>query len=250
MNPTAYLFDLDETLIPEDAPIAAGYLAVAQRVWGASAGAAEAVVVRDAVRARWAADAPRPDYGASVQIGGDDGLCAAFDGDHPAQRELRAFLPHFRATAFDALLPAERRGSGEALAQRWRQRRWDAQGVYPGARELLAGLRARAPLGLVTNGPSDVQRHKLAITGLADAFDVVVASCDVGVGKPDPEIFRIALAALDASPAQVVMIGNDRGRDVEGAASAGLQTIWVQHGAGVAPPGAVASLAAVAERLA
>jgi len=46
----------------------------------------------------------------------------------------------------------------------------------------------------VTNGASDLQRRKLAIAGLEEYFDVVVASCDLGLGKPDPAIFDAALS--------------------------------------------------------
>jgi putative hydrolase of the HAD superfamily len=82
----------------------------------------------------------------------------------------------------------------------------------------------------VTNGTSDLQRRKLALTGLAEHFDVVVASCDIGVGKPDPAIFAAALDALGVAPSEAVMVGNDRERDIAGAAAAGIRGLWIQHG--------------------
>jgi putative hydrolase of the HAD superfamily len=95
---------------------------------------------------------------------------------------------------------------------------------------VLALLRRHVRLALVTNGASDLQRRKLAVSGLKEHFDVVVASCDVGVGKPDPAIFEAALDGLGVSAAEAVMVGNDRERDVEGAASAGIRSLWIQHG--------------------
>ncbi|HSD49880.1 MAG TPA: HAD-IIA family hydrolase [Candidatus Methylomirabilis sp.] len=55
------------------------------------------------------------------------------------------------------------------------------------------------------------------------------------VGKPMPHIFRVALARLDVSPQEAVMIGDSLVSDVRGAQAVGLRTIWL------APPGAAAS---------
>jgi putative hydrolase of the HAD superfamily len=95
---------------------------------------------------------------------------------------------------------------------------------------VLERLRRHVPLALVTNGASDLQRRKLALTGLAEHFDFVVASCDIGVGKPDPAIFRVALEALGVAASDAVMVGNDRDRDIRGAAAAGVRALWIQHG--------------------
>lgn len=224
----AVLLDLDETLIPEEEPLLAGYRAVAGDGDGDGA-----LALRDAARARWAREAPCPEFRASVQVGASDGLSASFAGDGAPLAAIRAYLPHFRATVFER----------PELVEVWRRARFDAQTVYPGALELLGALGSRFRLALVTNGPSDLQRRKLAITGLAEHFDVVVASGDIGAGKPDPAIFAAALAALGAAPSEAVMIGNDRARDIDGAAAAGIRGIWVQHGGA---EGAVGDLAEVA----
>jgi HAD superfamily hydrolase (TIGR01549 family) len=177
-------------------------------------------VLRASVRELWRGEAPAPDFRARVNVSASDGLSADFAGAHPALAEIRAFLPRFRAAAL-----------GDRL-ERWRRARWAAQDAYPHAHELLASLRGRFRLGLVTNGPSDQQRRKLAHTGLAEHFDAVVASCDIGVGKPEPAIFAAALDALGVAAADAVMVGNDKGRDVGGAAAAGIRGIWIQHGGG------------------
>jgi phosphoglycolate phosphatase-like HAD superfamily hydrolase len=39
---------------------------------------------------------------------------------------------------------------------------------------------------VITNGPGDTQRHKLAATGIDQHFDAIVISGEVGVAKPDP----------------------------------------------------------------
>src|SRR4051794_18374880 len=182
----AVLFDLDETLIPEDGPLEHAYLAVVRELHGPDAGAQEVAALRSDLRAVWAREAPAPDYRARVNVSASDGLIATFAGDGAERAAIRAFLPRFQAAAF---------GGADGLLERWRRVRWESQTVYPGAHVVLRTLRGRFRLGLVSNGASDLQRTKLARTGLADCFDAVVVSSDVGAGKPDPHVF---LAALDA----------------------------------------------------
>jgi HAD superfamily hydrolase (TIGR01450 family) len=55
------------------------------------------------------------------------------------------------------------------------------------------------------------------------------------VGKPQPHIFRVALARLQMRPEEVAMVGDSLNSDVKGAQGVGLRTIWI------APPGAVAT---------
>lgn len=220
MTLRAVLLDLDETLIPEDGPLAAAYLAVVREIEGPRAGTHEVEALRAGLRERWRREAPCPDYCARVQVGASDGLIAEFSGDDPALEQIRAYLPRFRASAFPH----------PALLALWQRTRIETQTRYPHAAAVLERLHRRVPLGLVTNGASDLQRRKLALTGLAGHFDVVVASCDIGAGKPDPAIFHAALEQLGVTAAETVMVGNDRERDIGGAAAAGIAGVWVQPG--------------------
>jgi putative hydrolase of the HAD superfamily len=52
----------------------------------------------------------------------------------------------------------------------------------------------------------------------------------VGVGKPDPKIFRAALDALQVSPLEVVHVGDSMTGDVEGAKAAGIAPILLDRG--------------------
>ena len=206
----AVLFDLDETLIPEDEPLALAYRAV---VTG------DVEEFRAGLRARWQSEAPCPEYRGRVQVSASDGLIAEFAGDGDELAAIREYLPRFRAEAF-----------GDGLLERWQRVRVESQTAYPHAAAVLERLRGHVRLALVTNGASDLQRRKLAIAGLEEYFDVVVASCDLGIGKPDPAIFEAALDALGVGASEAVMVGNDRERDIEGAAAAGVRSLWIQHG--------------------
>jgi HAD superfamily hydrolase (TIGR01509 family) len=65
-------------------------------------------------------------------------------------------------------------------------------------------------------------------TGLAEYFNTIIVSGDVGINKPDPEIYHLALRRTRLRPEEVVYIG-DTGEDVEGSLSAGMTPILVQR---------------------
>lgn len=88
-----------------------------------------------------------------------------------------------------------------------------------------AGVR----LGMVTNGIHAQQRRKLAALGISDAIGCLVALDDVGVGKPDPRIFRTACDELGVAPADAVYVGDDVVRDAIGASAAGLTGVWLDR---------------------
>jgi len=91
-----------------------------------------------------------------------------------------------------------------------------------------------ASTAVLTNGPADIQRLKLAQAGIDEAFDAIVISGDEGIGKPDPSVFSLTLALLGAERADAVMIGDSWERDVRGALNVGMAAIWIGRGRG--PP--------------
>lgn len=99
-----------------------------------------------------------------------------------------------------------------------------------GAREVVAALAEDHHLGLVTNGAPDMQREKLAATGLADAFDVEVFAGFDAPPKPDPEPFERALGALGVDAGRAVHVGNSLTTDVPGARAAGVGAAWLRSG--------------------
>lgn len=98
----------------------------------------------------------------------------------------------------------------------------------PGAAELLARLDAQGvKLGLLSNGPVDMQRAALGKIGFERHFRVVLISGDrdVGVRKPGSRIFSLACAGLETVPERTLMIGDDVAADIEGAIAYGLQAV-------------------------
>lgn len=96
--------------------------------------------------------------------------------------------------------------------------------------EGLARLRAAAwTIGVITNGASDIQRAKLAGTGLASLVDGVAASGDLGIRKPDRRLFDLGAARCGVSLADGGwMVGDNPAGDVGGGHQVGLRTIWLR----------------------
>jgi putative hydrolase of the HAD superfamily len=96
-----------------------------------------------------------------------------------------------------------------------------------GGPEIAATLKRRGyRLGVVSNAEGRVARD-LDSAGYDGIFETVVDSHVVGVEKPDPEIFRIALERLGARPETAVFLGDVPSVDVVGARAAGLTAILV-----------------------
>jgi putative hydrolase of the HAD superfamily len=77
----------------------------------------------------------------------------------------------------------------------------------------------------------------LAEVGLGGAVDATVVSAEVGVTKPDPGIFEIALERLRRQPGEALMVGDSLETDVAGAQAAGIPAVLLDR-VGTAPPGA------------
>jgi putative hydrolase of the HAD superfamily len=102
--------------------------------------------------------------------------------------------------------------------------------LFPDVADCLRGLReAGLRLGVITNSESVHQRGKLRAVGLADAFDAVVISGEIGVSKPDRAIFDHACSAIDAVPQAALHVGDRLDLDALGARDAGLRGVWLDR---------------------
>jgi len=106
---------------------------------------------------------------------------------------------------------------------------------------LLEELAAQFPLCLLTNGAPAMQRAKVDASGLSSLFQHVFVGGDFIRGKPDQEIFRTALAAVDCQPAQVVHIGDSLIHDIAGARGVGVSSVWLNRKGLSSPAAAEAS---------
>jgi HAD superfamily hydrolase (TIGR01509 family) len=110
--------------------------------------------------------------------------------------------------------------------------------LIDGADLALNALRERGlRLGIVSNAAyAPFLAWTLEHFGLAGLFEDIVVSADVGVRKPDPRIFEIALERMALSPSQAVYVGDDFGKDVVGSKVAGLRAIWFRETDGTELP--------------
>lgn len=102
--------------------------------------------------------------------------------------------------------------------------------LLDGAQSLIDQLKHQYHLALLTNGFANVQHARIARLGVGDLFDPVIISEEVGVAKPDPAIFDIALAQMGhPDKASVLMIGDSLSSDIRGGSNAGIDTCWFNH---------------------
>jgi len=80
---------------------------------------------------------------------------------------------------------------------------------------------------LVTNGPTDGQRQKIKRLKLESWLEYIQIGEEVGVFKPDPQAFELALAQIGRPPETVVMVGDSLRDDIDPAKKLGMRAIHV-----------------------
>ncbi len=228
----AVVFDLDNTLILEDAATFAAVRAACDRAGSAVDPVALSAAAVEAAEAVWASS-PAFAYGERMGIWWGEALWGEFAGDDPALASLRAYVPAFRRAVWrEALVTVGVSDDPlvDELAQAYRRARRAAEVIDPDAERVLAELARGHRMALLTNGAPDVQREKLSRTPFAPYFSAVVISAEVGFGKPDPRLFQVALQRLDVSPREAVMVGDSLARDVAGAKAAGMCAVHLDRG--------------------
>jgi putative hydrolase of the HAD superfamily len=230
----ALIFDLDNTLILEDAAVTAAIRTAAELARDRAGLDAEhlATAATAAAERSWK-EGPAHALADAFGIWWGEALWGAFAGEREVLRAIRAFLPEFRTRVWqDALAVVGSTDPDLALAmqQAFVDARRAGEVIDPEAESVLADLARDHRLALLTNGAGDVQRDKLARTPFALYFDPIVVSVEVDVGKPDPRIFEIALDRLGVRAGDAVMVGDSLARDVAGARAAGIRTVWIDRG--------------------
>jgi phosphoserine phosphatase len=239
---SALLLDLDDTLIVEE-PAAVAAFGVTARAAAERRPELDAARLALDARARarevWRAG-PHHAFCRRLNISSWEGLFCVYDGEGDDLRALRGWAPGYRTEAWRRAL-ADQDVHDHDLARELGERlgadRRALHETFADAAPALDALKADHALGLVTNGASCWQREKLAASGLADRFEVIVVSGDLETAKPDPAVYAHALRALGAQPADAVMVGDSLRNDVEGPIAAGLRGIWLNRDGRPRPDG-------------
>ena len=98
--------------------------------------------------------------------------------------------------------------------------------AVPGAKQLLKELKEHVKIGIVSNNFLKEQLEKIKQVGLESYTDAVVVSEEVGVTKPNPEIFMLTLERLNCKANEAVMVGDSWEIDIIGAKNAGIRAVW------------------------
>ena len=102
--------------------------------------------------------------------------------------------------------------------------------LFSDARGILENLKNHGvPMGLITNGDASNQRWKLNKENLTQYFDPIIISGEVGVSKPDPAIFEIALQHAGAQKETTWYIGDSPVHDIEPSLKFGLNSIYLNR---------------------
>lgn len=164
------------------------------------------------------------------------------------QRALREAGAVFNDAEFDreySLIRAEQSGSFRArLTERFLGPDADLESVrriatrywsYPPSaleadvKPTLELLAPRYRLGIIANQPSEV-RSAMSRDGIDVFFDTWAVSDDLGVEKPDPRLFELAIKTAGVTPSASVMVGDRLDYDVIPARSAGMLAVWMLRG--------------------
>jgi epoxide hydrolase-like predicted phosphatase len=90
---------------------------------------------------------------------------------------------------------------------------------------LILQLRTRYKIALLSNAPANLRRWIANEWDVpADTFAEIVVSAETGVTKPDPEIYRIALARLGVAPHEAIFV-DDQAENVEAAQALGITAV-------------------------
>ena len=100
---------------------------------------------------------------------------------------------------------------------------------YPEAFELLRNLEPRYGIGIIANQSAGTE-GRLERYGLSSFISICLSSAEIGLEKPDPAIFQLALKQVQCKPHQAVMIGDRLDNDIRPAKSLGWRTIRVLQG--------------------
>lgn len=123
----------------------------------------------------------------------------------------------------------EYKGALEALGISFGEK-WNSEFIapYPEAAQVLSKLKRKYRLGVIANQPLNT-RKRMEEWRLAEYFDLMLISAEVGFSKPDARLFREALYKAQISAEKCVMIGDKLTNDIAPAKALGFKTVWIRQ---------------------
>ncbi len=109
----------------------------------------------------------------------------------------------------------------EQLNQLYLKHRFEDMVLFDDALPTLEGLKGRYTLSIVSNGNSYPRK-----LGLEDYFQFIILAQDVGIEKPDPGIFHLAVEKAGCLLDEFLYVGDSQGDDIVGSRKAGVKIAW------------------------
>lgn len=232
----AVFFDLDDTLLDDKRSIQTAFDVTCQALaekHGKDAKEIEAHV-REAARAQYATYDFYP-ITVSIGINPFEGLWGNFGDVHfSGFRSMGKQIADYQLKAWQNGLQAAGISTEEAewAREEFRSVRRRSPFVYEETFAVLDELKEKGiRLLLLTNGAPSLQLEKLTMTPeLVPYFDHILISGNFGFGKPEKAIFDHALRLMNVDAEDVLMVGDNQGTDILGAARTGIESVWIDHG--------------------
>lgn len=101
--------------------------------------------------------------------------------------------------------------------------------TFPEVTDVLNRLKQGGmQTAILSNGAPDMLNAGVDAAGLGDIFDAVLSVEDVGVFKPDPRVYQLAVDRLGVAPAEICFMSSN-GWDAVGAAAFGFRVVWINR---------------------
>jgi HAD superfamily hydrolase (TIGR01549 family) len=136
------------------------------------------------------------------------------------------FAPRFIIKAIEKLVDDEKCRRSVLAAARYRK---ELEVPYAAAEPVLRALTTSYKLGVIAN-QSVSSTERLTRWGLMPFVSTCLCSSELGLKKPEPAIFTLALERAECAPFEAVMIGDRLDNDIRPARSFGWKTIRVAQG--------------------
>ena len=134
----------------------------------------------------------------------------------------------------DFLMKAEGRVDYRKLAHAivaYRDRRQAFLKPYPGVKQALTKLKKKKmKMGVLSDAPRLKAWMRLCTMNIEDYFDFIVTFDDTGERKPHRAPFEQALRHMKLKPSEILMVGDNSKRDIEGAKRLGMRTAFAAYG--------------------
>lgn len=106
--------------------------------------------------------------------------------------------------------------------------------LFPEVLPVIKKLHKTYPLGLITNGPADIQNQEVDTLSIRKYLSHIFIEGELRIGKPHDIVFDKAREAMNLEPEQILMVGNSFGHDILPAVKHGWVAAWIRRDTDVA----------------